>query len=208
MRFTVHHRNGATEFESPLLSDHLAAEAVQAREDFDSEQTKAFATSIAGKAGRYPLSDKQRAWLHYFATRQELRPAVVNLKKVVAVMYVAKINGLKRPVVRISHNERIFKLNIATDRSRNPGAINVIDGMNTWIGLIEKSGDVKIIRGDKVAALDALQFFADSPEEAALNYARETGACSFCGRELTRDVSIKMGYGPICAEKYCLPYGE
>jgi len=32
------------------------------------------------------------------------------------------------------------------------------------------------------------------------------GNCCFCCRDLTNAVSVHLGYGPICAEKYGLPH--
>ncbi|MCA8950092.1 MAG: hypothetical protein KDE27_11365 [Planctomycetes bacterium] len=44
--------------------------------------------------------------------------------------------------------------------------------------------------------------------EAARAYAQETGNCSFCHRELTDAPSVFAGYGPVCAAKRGLPWGE
>jgi hypothetical protein len=37
---------------------------------------------------------------------------------------------------------------------------------------------------------------------------RRLGVCQFCGRTLMKGESKKRGYGPICARKYGLPWGE
>lgn len=39
------------------------------------------------------------------------------------------------------------------------------------------------------------------------NFGKETGVCCFCNRELTDERSVVKGYGPICAERYSLPWG-
>jgi hypothetical protein len=57
---------------------------------------------------------------------------------------------------------------------------------------------------------EALQDFAQNPLEAAKLYGTLTGNCCFCGRELTDNKagrSVEVGYGPICAEKWGLPWG-
>ena len=41
--------------------------------------------------------------------------------------------------------------------------------------------------------------------ESALQ-GREYGRCCFCNRELDNEGSIQHGYGPICAEKWGLPW--
>ncbi len=35
-----------------------------------------------------------------------------------------------------------------------------------------------------------------------------TGVCQFCGRELTNAESMRRGYGPVCAERWGLPWGD
>jgi hypothetical protein len=45
---------------------------------------------------------------------------------------------------------------------------------------------------------------AQDPRGVAVQYGRDTGICSCCGRTLTDPVSIEMGIGPICAMKWGL----
>src|SRR5574343_120375 len=56
-----------------------------------------------------------------------------------------------------------------------------------------------------VAAVEAL---AADPAGAASRHGRMTGRCCFCDRRLDDDRSIGVGYGPVCAEKWGLPWGE
>lgn len=49
---------------------------------------------------------------------------------------------------------------------------------------------------DKVTAADAAKF------------GHITGQCVFCARKLTDERSIAVGYGPVCAEREGLPWGE
>ena len=37
---------------------------------------------------------------------------------------------------------------------------------------------------------------------------RQLGVCQFCGRELVNPESRTLGYGPVCAERYGLPWGH
>lgn len=46
-----------------------------------------------------------------------------------------------------------------------------------------------------------------SAEEAA-KFGRLTGSCVFCSRRLTDERSATVGYGPVCAERVGLPWGE
>lgn len=45
-----------------------------------------------------------------------------------------------------------------------------------------------------------------SPEQAA-RFGKLYGICCFCSRTLTDERSIGVGYGPVCAEHYGLPWG-
>ena len=37
---------------------------------------------------------------------------------------------------------------------------------------------------------------------------RQTGVCQFCGRKLVNEESVQRGYGPYCAAKWGLPWGD
>lgn len=49
-------------------------------------------------------------------------------------------------------------------------------------------------------------------ENDPIAYAKEhgykTGRCCFCSRKLTDPKSVDVGYGPVCAEHYGLPWGQ
>lgn len=51
-----------------------------------------------------------------------------------------------------------------------------------------------------------LDFLAD-PIRSAQSYAELTGDCCFCGRFLTDPRSVTVGYGPVCADRFALPWG-
>jgi hypothetical protein len=44
--------------------------------------------------------------------------------------------------------------------------------------------------------------FSCNPMEWMKNYGKETGFCCVCGRQLTNEVSVELGIGPICAQKF------
>lgn len=46
-----------------------------------------------------------------------------------------------------------------------------------------------------------------NPLEVCVLYGLEYNHCCFCGLELTNPSSVKHGYGPVCAEKWGLPWG-
>lgn len=56
----------------------------------------------------------------------------------------------------------------------------------------------------EVALIQKVQSVAEDPYAAAKLYGQQTGSCSCCGRELTNSLSIELGIGPICREKFGL----
>jgi hypothetical protein len=44
--------------------------------------------------------------------------------------------------------------------------------------------------------------------DQASQFGAVTGRCVFCSRKLTDERSIEVGYGPVCAERENLPWGE
>lgn len=52
-----------------------------------------------------------------------------------------------------------------------------------------------------------LETFANAPARVAADYGHRTGRCCFCQRDLSDERSVDVGYGPICAEKWGLPWG-
>lgn len=78
-------------------------------------------------------------------------------------------------------------------------------------GVIEKSGEFKVWQaaGDRAPAIVArLREFDADPHKAGALEGHATGNCCFCGRHLETGESVHAGYGPICAERFGLPWGE
>jgi hypothetical protein len=66
-----------------------------------------------------------------------------------------------------------------------------------WITATETNlGEIELIK--------KVQSVAADPYAAAKLYGQQTGSCSCCGRELTNALSIELGIGPICREKFGL----
>ena len=127
-----------------------------------------------------------------------------------------------------------FKLYVAGPRSRYCGQIQVTEddpgkvayagcpGMeqNRWFGRIEmvegedgvESAVYHPSRKIHGAELDAvvglLEALVENPAEVAGSQGRMAGSCCFCGRPLTDDRSVAVGYGSTCASHYGLPWGK
>ena len=122
---------------------------------------------------------------------------------------------LRFPKIVLEHNGSKIRLVRCGPNSRYQGDINVeVDG--NWMGRIERDGNVyghgrSIIQLQNSpapyydACMHVLQFAADPHKQAAI-HGHAYNYCCFCSRELTNAVSVHLGYGPICADKYGLPH--
>ena len=129
------------------------------------------------------------------------RPAY-NFAGIIRAIETAQDRGLKRITMR-------FKDFIAKP-SKYAGKIYIFSHekeLNQWgtlsniyLGWITSNetnlGDVDLIQ--------RVQSVAADPYAAAQLYGQQTGSCSCCGRELTNSLSIELGIGPICREKFGL----
>ena len=56
--------------------------------------------------------------------------------------------------------------------------------------------------------INELDTILSNPISESALQGREYGRCCFCNRELDNEGSIFHGYGPICAEKWGLPWSD
>lgn len=69
----------------------------------------------------------------------------------------------------------------------------------------------KVWDGEWTYASGAMKFLTADMKvtaEQAARFGKLWGSCVFCSRLLTDERSVAVGYGPICAEKNGLPWGE
>ena len=155
------------------------------------------------------LSERQWPWVHKLAMETVSPPAPVgtgpNCLAIVTLFSVASSNGMKRP--RISFPQAKFSL--AGKLSRHAGCIHVSRGSypGKYFGRIEQTG--QFVPGRDVADLDMafLSAFAADPIGYAQANGKESGSCRFCNLPLTTTESVSVGYGPICAGHWGLPWG-
>lgn len=119
---------------------------------------------------------------------------------------MARERGLKFPKVRFAAaGGAELLLTLAGPQSKNPGAVFVkLAGF--YLGSIAVDGAVRgeLARRDDI--LSTLATIATDPAKAAKEYGALTCRCSFCGKGLTDEGSVEVGYGPVCADKYGLPH--
>lgn len=194
-----------------------------------SEQT--FATSLCEQYWSRGLSEKQAFWVGKLLAKAEAPPppAAVNVGSMSGVLELfAKAKAhLKWPAIQLAvplttRANFAIRLSVAGPNARVPGSINVTtvekgrDGQRVWLGRIHTDGryepkanpdlgNVDPAYAAKVA--DKLKELALNPAATATMHGRLTGNCCFCARDLTDERSVSVGYGPICAGHYGLPWG-
>ncbi|CAB4122537.1 hypothetical protein UFOVP32_34 [uncultured Caudovirales phage] len=193
------------------------------------EKDRTFAASLLASYDRcaekgWSLSPKQGLWLAILAERAKApaKPQAqaerVGSLDAINAMFDAAGSSLKRPAITL-HVEALgaaIRLTVAGSQSKAPGAINVTSTgsfeAREWHGRIGTDGTFlcsgKIAGTDTGAAITAaLRAFAADPKGEAAKHGQLTGGCCFCARPLKDKVSLAVGYGPVCAGKFGLPYG-
>lgn len=134
------------------------------------------------------------------AMREEERVKIggaVDLSEIHAMFARASEAGLKKPVYRAE----ALVLSLAKASGKNPGAIYVKRESGEYIGKV-MAGEFKATWDAKPEDRETLLKIAANPSKVAKDYGKLVGRCSCCGKELTNKISIEMGIGPICAEKW------
>ncbi len=117
-----------------------------------------------------------------------------------------------------SKGGQVLQLHVAGPASKYKGKIMVTDGKaypgNKWFGCIDPSGkfspglamkkEPAYVQDDILKMLKGL---AEKPAEVAAAYGKMTGHCCFCKLALSDPKSVAVGYGPICAGHFGLPWG-
>lgn len=145
-----------------------------------------------------------------------------DLKPVVELLHRANTK-LKFPTIKVTEPTPL-KLYIAGSSSKWAGAIQVTnnkpygDVNSLWYGRIDIDGHfimnvgLAISNPEMTLRMDTiikwLRDLASDPAKIALAYSQKTCNCMFCNRKLTTTASRTVGYGPICADTFGLPWGE
>lgn len=184
-------------------------------------QSLGFAQSLIDQFLRRGLSEKQAAWVPKLIERAEkardhVQPERTNIGSVKGVVELLEraAQHLQYPAVLALANDVSFRINIAGERARFPGSLNVCtldNGGREWVGRVHRDGSwepSRAIEGSATATAigAALTALATDPEQAARRYGRLTGICCFCGTGLENERSTAVGYGPVCAKHFGLRY--
>lgn len=131
------------------------------------------------------------------------------LDRIHALFARARSSGLRWPRVSVRATpSREVDLSMSADGQ----ALHVRQG-RTYLGslrdgIFRPTADAQCTAGLVDEIEDGLRRMAADPAAEATAYGRLTGNCCFCRRALTDGRSVAMGYGPICAGHYGLPWGD
>jgi hypothetical protein len=177
-----------------------------------------FANSLIDGFDRYGrVSEKQLYWVNVLIQRANgAKPmASTELVSVVEIknLFAKASKSLKRMKVRLktTFNQNVV-FTIAGERSKYAGQVMITDGGpfgdNKYFGKIDMEGNLLKTNQCDDNVLSLIKEFANDPAETAGKYGRLTGNCCFCMRGLEDERSVSVGYGPVCANHYGLPWGE
>lgn len=136
---------------------------------------------------------------------------VVGLNKIVDMMHFAMVS-MKFPKVRFTLDGVTIQLSVAGRSSKNFGAINVTDGrpfgQNQFYGCILTNGIWSPSPTTPKKVVDFISELAQDPQAGASKYGKLTQHCCFCQSGLTDPKSLAVGYGPVCAKRYGMVWGD
>lgn len=175
-----------------------------------------FAQSLLNQATIRQLSDKQMYWVGVLADRtipQQTTEVASHLQVKEIFALLERNNQAKRPKLRVLIGKEELQLSRAGATARFPGSLNIVEVQGRgWLGRIHLDGKFepsRLVNETRAKEIgEALKEFASNPEEVARAYGKQTGHCCFCAKHLEDERSLIMGYGPVCAANWKLPWGE
>jgi len=211
MEHTVSIKGQYHSFTSAFSSDEGAAEALRGTDNN-------FGASLLEKLDAYGrLSEAQWAWVHKLATEKAQPTAAakkldVDLSDIVAMMDLAAEAQKRAPKIVLERDGSKVVLARAGERAKMPGSINVTDGRpfgeNIWYGRIQLDGSMQESRSMTDDVRELLTELSADPAKVAGQNGIATGCCCFCAKLLSTRESRSVGYGPVCADKFGLPWGD
>ena len=115
--------------------------------------------------------------------------------------------GIKRP--KVNTGDLLFSL--APAHGNNAGHVYVKGekdayGYRDYLGKITPEGKFFAGRGVEDDVKQRIAEVGADVVTAAKAHGAQHNNCCFCSRDLTTNESVSNGYGPICAERYGLPW--
>ena len=216
---SVTKRDGSVKSVESSYTDRAAMVQLRTIKRGMNGSASSFMASLAEKSV-HEMSPKQIAWVHILVIEWFDRIAAAALAPALTVkldqirnMMDEAAESLQYPKISLTaEGGGCVKLVRAGSRAARPGTINVTDGKpfgsNIWYGKIGLDGMLDPSRNMTDAVMACLSAFDSDPSAVATAHGHNTGKCCFCNKALTDGRSVAMGYGPICAGKYNLTWGE
>lgn len=196
-----------------------AVESLQAVIDKMGHRDAEFAASLIDNFYRWgKLSDKQMSWVDTLTQRATApKPQPVASEKLnfqpIQDLFDRAAQRLRRVKVKLQAEDTtpvVFQR--AGSASKYAGQILITDGgaygIGRWFGRIDTNGDFYPSAKASAEVIKLVREFSENPALTAARYGRLTGGCSFCNHGLKDERSTRVGYGPICAENFGLPWGQ
>lgn len=156
--------------------------------------------------------------------RKQLKPPAsqplgADLSPIFTLFQAAQASRIKWPKVRLQTADgTTIVLKRCGAASAHAGAINVVSAEKVWNAYLQQdsaqwfgriNADGTLVSGKAMtqSILTALTALAADPAGVAAAYGKQTGNCCFCSTPIETKESMAVGYGPICAEHYGLPWG-
>ena len=198
---TVNTRRGPIYFQSNLTWEDACTTLINITERTD------FISSLVDRIQRDQyMSDAQCSWVYYLAEqtwapkRNTKAQQSVMGDEILAALAQAKANGLKRPTIQLNKNIRVKFM--ANGKNANGAWITFTDEL---IGKIDCNGEAFAFDNAYISCDDLLQIisnFNNNFEDKIRAQGVQSGKCMCCGLPLTNELSMRLGIGPICREKY------
>lgn len=158
------------------------------------------------------LSQNQMYWVHKIAndTKKPASPTYNYVINNILALFDRVSEKLKFPKLRFTLTNALqnstshLTLARMSNKSKNPGAIAVVY-KDIYRGCINRDGTSSV--DFPVEVKNTLIAFEQDPIGFAKNSGRLCGSCMFCGLTLEDERSTQVGYGPVCAKHWGLPWG-
>ena len=201
--FTIWVQGTPTEFTSRFRTLAEAYKALEA-----SGLRSQFARDLMSKARARALTAVQVAWLHKLATDLKTPEAVESYPRTAQLLWSAaqagkafpKLKLTTKPLSGMAPVEYQLKLRVS-------GEIVILHG-DSYAGRLDVEARAFLTKSHEAEVRALLTSIEADPAKYAHQHGVATGKCLFCGRGLSTKESRSVGYGPDCAEKVGLPWGE
>lgn len=183
---------------------------------FFAEKDKRFINSLIdwNQGKGMPFSSKQLYWVDKFIQEGEEAKAATNQLRPSAELRkfpnIAKLFLYSKQVTSLAYPKITYQLAkelpaITLYYNNNHGCIQA-KVAGKLVATIKANGQEDARWPIKTSYLAMLETIEKDPVAAATLSGKLTSCCSFCGRALTDERSVVLGYGPVCAEHWGLPW--